>query len=244
MSDLKTGLKAVGALLTAAKPVAAGVAEQSNASVQEAQERRHQRQQTPRIEGFVRCVLNAQGQLRLRDLYMPGYDRNGRVRNRNAFIDRSAPGWFSELCQKLAENNDPMEVRVRVRNYYTDSVAYVVPSANDERQVRLEWARRMEDTIRPRMARTLIGCRTPDEVAEFIYDIWAARHNCTMVHYFPSDSGLDAYTALVIKDNGIIVRLSGGENVWNYTDGIIAGTTSLDDEITKNVYDAAVNYIP
>ena len=168
--------------------------------------------------------------INFRGLFVPGRDRSDNLRNRFIVMNLHAPDWFRSLCQEIASTGSDMKLRVKVTGLIGEAGCHVYPCARDEAHARKEWGRHQEELKADPLS--LDECTSPRMVTKFVYQHMAREKLLTIVKWSQDDD-----SALAVSPAGIIYRFSGGSQIYNFTDGIKMGVTTLEKEIERYVTD-------
>lgn len=196
--------------------------EQHSAELKEAQ----------KVRGFVRPIppsKTAHNKMpTLVGLFVVG-NQGARV----IYADRRAPEWFLKAIEEESTKSNPIQFRVRVGSISKNgSSAFVWPMAKDLVQAKKEWQNEQRKTEKD--PKVITDCKDKIAVARYAYGEYARAHGGVIVD-FKSDK--DKPRALMVKAPFFqkTVVLTGGEDIWLYTDGIARGNTSLEEEIERNI---------
>ena len=191
------------------------------------------------IRGFVRPVAVSQNSYNkvptLVGIFVAG--NNGA---RVVYADRRAPEWFTNAIAEESIKSNPMQFRVRVGSISKNgSAVYVWPMADTLKQAEKEW--RNEQVKADALPKNIQDCKDKKAVAQFVYQEYARCNSGEIVDFRARKTAqgveVDEYVALMVKApyfQRAYILLSG-EDVWNFTDGIALGTTTLMDEIERAV---------
>jgi hypothetical protein len=163
---------------------------------------------------------------------------NGNLITRALVPAEKSPGWFKEFIENLTDTN--IEFRVSLIGIsYKAPIAFFIPKAANLRQLNVENKRRLDGTVNS--TKYAIN-EYPDDVTlgNFIHDEYAKGIGARIVS---RENGKHGVTAIAIKTNGDIIRLSGGDAVWNFTDGIAKKVTTLEAEMALAVKAETLRFI-
>lgn len=149
-----------------------------------------------------------------------------------------SPDWFKEFIANLSDTS--VEFRVALVGIsYKAPIAFFVPKAANLRQLNIENKRRADEALNA--VKYAIN-EFPDEASlgNFIHDEYAKSIGARVVSRENNKHGC---SALAIKTNGDIIRLTGGDAVWNFTDGIVKKATTLEAEMALAVKAQVLQYI-
>lgn len=190
--------------------------------------------QAQQVRGFVRPIpasKTAHNKMpTLVGLFVAG-NQGARV----FYADRRAPEWFVKALEEESAKTDPVQFRVRVGSISKNgNSAFVWPMAKDLAQAKKEWQN--EQRKLDKEPKVITDCKTKEAVARYVYAEYARAHGGVIVS-FQAGKVTDTFSAYMVKAPFFqkTVVLTGGDDVWLYTDGIIRGHTSLDEEIKRNV---------
>ena len=204
----------------------------------------HQRTRT-NAHGFVRIVGPNEPcgfQTKERQFFgllAPGNSpRDGALMARALVPATNCPEWFKDFIAKLEDTETYIRVAL-IAISEKAPLSFFIPKANNLKQLLLESKRVREDMLN--QTKYEIN-EYPDDIslANFIYDEYAKKHGGLVVDRMNSPGGPTAY---VIKTTGEILHLSGGDAVWNFTDGIVAKNTTLEKEMDLAVKVKRVRYL-
>lgn len=192
------------------------------------------------VRGFVKAIpasKTAHNKMpTLVGLFVPG-NHGARV----FYADHRAPEWFIKALEEESLKSNPLQFRVRVGAISKNgNSAFVWPIAKDLAHAKKEWQneqRQMDKT-----PKSIDQCKTKVDVARFVYAEYARGHGGVIVNFQQQTDGKGQpiegkYSAYMVKAPFFqkTIRLTGGDDVWLYTDGIAQGNTTLEQEIERNV---------
>lgn len=149
-----------------------------------------------------------------------------------------SPDWFKEYIANLTDTSVWIRVAL-IGISYKAPIAFFVPKAVNLRQLNVENKRLADDA--KNSTKYAIN-EFPDDVTlgNFIHDKYAESIGA---HIVSRGNGEHGASAIAIKTNGDIIRIRGGESVWNFTDGILKGATTLEAEMALAVKAEKLRYI-
>lgn len=191
------------------------------------------RQTKTNAQGFVRLLADDEPrgfltrEKQFFGLMAPGnHVACGDLMTRALITANNAPAWFHEYLKTLKDTNTWIRMSI-VGISYKAPVAFVIPKAANLNQLQLENKRHLDSLVNHQK----YGIdEFPDAgtLANFVYDAYAKKYNGLIVRRHWSEQGR---YAIMIMPGGGILKLTGGENVWNFTGGIACGHTTLDKEV-------------
>jgi len=160
-------------------------------------------------------------------LLAPGnHVATGDLMSRALIPANNAPEWFHEYLGNLKDTNTWIRMAI-VGISFKAPVAFVIPKAANLKQLQVE-NKRYLDSLVNQQKYTIDEFPDPSTLANYIYDVYAGMNGGMIVRRQWSDHGR---YAIMVTPGGAILKLTGGENVWNFTGGIAGGQTTIEKEI-------------
>lgn len=160
-------------------------------------------------------------------LLAPGnHISSGQLMARAIVPAHSCPEWFQQFLETLTETDFFIRASL-IGVSFKAPLAFFIPKANNLKQLKLENKRWHEERLNVELP-SIADYEDAASLSERVYREFANRNSLLVVQKIDHYRGGPA--AVAINTKGEILRLSGGHNVWNFTDGIAKGVTTLEAE--------------
>lgn len=151
---------------------------------------------------------------------------------RRVFADKQSPDWFKEaIASVTAYSCDDMKFKLRVTGLsIAGKAAYAIPVARSLDDAKRQWDREL--ALRAEFPQNVDDCQTSTDCSYFIYEYIARKRNMVIVQH---DERRQRAIAVTLPGATDFMVMHSANEIWNFTDGITKGVTTLDDEIERYV---------